>query len=68
MARAGWQDIASQTGQTWQEARHDALDLVPLKRASDPDEIAALVSFLMGAGGRSFTGQAIDPNGGSWMG
>ena len=46
----------------------DALDLVPRKRASEPEEIAALVSFLLGAGGRSFTGQAFDPNGGSWMG
>jgi NAD(P)-dependent dehydrogenase (short-subunit alcohol dehydrogenase family) len=68
MARAGWQDIATQTGQTLEDARREALDLVPLKRASEPDEIAALVSFLMGEGGRSFTGQVFDPNGGAWMG
>ena len=45
-----------------------ALDLVPTRRMSEPDEIAALVAFLLGPGGRSFTGQALDPNGGSWMG
>ncbi len=68
MAAAGWQNIAAQTGQTLAEARRDALDLVPAKRASEPEEIAALISFLMSEGGRSFTGQALDPNGGAWMG
>jgi len=35
---------------------------------SEPQEIAELVAFLLGPGGASFTGQALDPNGGSWMG
>jgi NAD(P)-dependent dehydrogenase (short-subunit alcohol dehydrogenase family) len=68
MARRGWQDIADGAGQTLAEARRGALDLVPLRRASEPEEIAELVAFLLGPGGRSFTGQALDPNGGSWMG
>jgi NAD(P)-dependent dehydrogenase (short-subunit alcohol dehydrogenase family) len=68
MARAGWQNIADATGQTLEQARREALDLVPSGRAAQPEEIAALVAFLLGPGGRSFTGQALDPNGGSWMG
>jgi NAD(P)-dependent dehydrogenase (short-subunit alcohol dehydrogenase family) len=68
MARAGMQAIADGTGQGFEAARAGALDLVPTKRMSAPDEIAALVSFLLGPGGRSFTGQSLDPNGGSWMG
>jgi NAD(P)-dependent dehydrogenase (short-subunit alcohol dehydrogenase family) len=68
MARAGWQNIADANGQTLEQARRDALALVPTGRAAQPEEIAALVAFLLGPGGRSFTGQALDPNGGSWMG
>jgi NAD(P)-dependent dehydrogenase (short-subunit alcohol dehydrogenase family) len=68
MARAGWQNIADANGQTLEEARRDALALVPTGRAAQPEEIAELVAFLLGPGGRSFTGQALDPNGGSWMG
>jgi NAD(P)-dependent dehydrogenase (short-subunit alcohol dehydrogenase family) len=68
MARSGMQAIADQTGDSFEAARRGALDLVPTKRMSEPDEIAALVAFLLGPGGRSFTGQALDPNGGSWMG
>jgi NAD(P)-dependent dehydrogenase (short-subunit alcohol dehydrogenase family) len=68
MARAGWQNIADANGQTLEQARREALELVPSGRAAQPEEIAELVSFLLGPGGRSFTGQALDPNGGSWMG
>lgn len=68
MARVGMQAMADDAGQGFAEARSQALAAVPLGRMSEPDEIAALVAFLLGPGGRSFTGQALDPNGGSWMG
>jgi len=68
MARSGMQAIADETGQTLEQARSDALELVPLKRMSEPSEIAETVAFLLGPAGRSFTGQALDPNCGSWMG
>lgn len=68
MARAGMQAIADDTGQRFEEARAGALDLVPLQRMSEPSEIAETVAFLMGPAGPSFTGQALDPNCGSWMG
>jgi NAD(P)-dependent dehydrogenase (short-subunit alcohol dehydrogenase family) len=68
MARKGMQAIADETGQSLEEARGDAVDLVPLKRMSEPGEIAATVAFLLGPGGASYTGQGLDPNCGSWMG
>jgi NAD(P)-dependent dehydrogenase (short-subunit alcohol dehydrogenase family) len=68
MAKTSWQNIAEGTGTSFEEARAGALADVPLGRAADPEEIAALVSFLLGPGGRFFTGQALDPNGGAWMG
>ena len=68
MARAGMQAIADGTGQPLEQARREALALVPLRRMSEPEEIAETVAFLLGPGGSSFTGQALDPNCGSWMG
>jgi len=68
MARAGMKAIADGTGQSFEEARADAVGLVPLGRMSEPVEIAETVAFLLGPAGASFTGQALDPNCGSWMG
>lgn len=68
MARRGMEDIAAVSGTDFATARADALAAVPLGRLGSPEEIAEVVAFLLGPGGRSFTGQALDPNGGSWMG
>jgi len=68
MARSGMQDIANITGKPFEEAKGRALKQVPLQRMSEPDEIAGIVAFLLSPDARSFTGQAFDPNGGSWMG
>jgi NAD(P)-dependent dehydrogenase (short-subunit alcohol dehydrogenase family) len=68
MARAGIQALADGAGQPFEQARREALALVPLGRMSEPEEIAETVAFLLGPGGSSFTGQALDPNCGSWMG
>lgn len=40
---------------------------IPLGRFGQPDEIAAVATFLAGDGGRYFTGQGIGANGGSVM-
>ncbi len=68
MARSGMQAIADATGQSFEEAKRDALAQVPQQRMGEPDEIAGLVEFLLSPDARGFTGQALDPNGGSWMG
>jgi NAD(P)-dependent dehydrogenase (short-subunit alcohol dehydrogenase family) len=46
----------------------DQKNLVPTGQFSSPGEIAELVAFLFSGVQRSITGQAIDINGGSWMG
>jgi NAD(P)-dependent dehydrogenase (short-subunit alcohol dehydrogenase family) len=68
MARRGMELLGEATGRPFAEAKAAALDEVPLKRMSEPDEIAGLVAFLLSPDARSFTGQSIDPNNGAWMG
>ena len=40
---------------------------VPLGRWAQPEEIAPIVAFLAGAGGKFITGQVVSPNGGKTM-
>jgi NAD(P)-dependent dehydrogenase (short-subunit alcohol dehydrogenase family) len=61
-------EIGEGMGKGYVQAKAELLAGVPLQRISEPDEIAALVEFLCGPGGTSFTGQAFDPNNGAWMG
>ncbi len=61
-------EIADAEGRPYSEVREDLLDQVPLQRISDPDEMAGLVEFLVSPAAVGFTGQAFDPNNGSWMG
>ena len=67
MAREGMRKIAEAIDTTYEEARRGALDLVPLKKISEPDEIAGLVAFLLSPDARSITGATLDQNAGSWM-
>ncbi len=46
----------------------EAMSHVPMGRMSEPDEIAATVAWLLSDDARTVTGQAIDHNGGAWMG
>jgi NAD(P)-dependent dehydrogenase (short-subunit alcohol dehydrogenase family) len=68
MAVDRMEEIAAEQGQAYGEVRREMLEAVPLQRMSEPDEIAALVEFLVSEGGVAFTGQALDPNNGAWMG
>ena len=40
---------------------------IPLGRVGEPEDVAHLVAFLAGEGGRYITGQAIAVDGGRWM-
>ena len=44
------------------------MSAVPLGRMSQPDEIAGTAAWLLSADARGVTGQAVDHNGGAWMG
>jgi NAD(P)-dependent dehydrogenase (short-subunit alcohol dehydrogenase family) len=61
-------EIGEGMGKDYRATKAELLAGVPLQRISEPEEIAALVEFLCGPGGTSFTGQTFDPNNGAWMG
>lgn len=55
-------------GPTREEAHAQAMSYVPMGRMSEPEEIAGTVAWLLSDEARLVTGQAIDHNGGAWMG
>ena len=65
MAQQGLQGIADNIGVSKQEFHDIAMQSVPLKRMSKPQEIADLVAYLLSQS--AITGQAIDINCGSVM-
>jgi NAD(P)-dependent dehydrogenase (short-subunit alcohol dehydrogenase family) len=65
MAQSGLQGIADSIGISKQEFYDMAMQSVPLRRMSNPEEIAALVAYLLSQS--SITGQAIDINCGAVM-
>ena len=68
MAWSGLDGIAAATGGTREDAYREAMRAVPLGRMSQPDDIAGTVAWLLSPDARGVTGQAIDQNGGAWMG
>lgn len=53
---------------TREEAYETAMRAVPLGRMSEPEDVAGTVVWLLSDDARGVTGQAIDHNGGAWMG
>jgi NAD(P)-dependent dehydrogenase (short-subunit alcohol dehydrogenase family) len=55
---------AEQEGLTFEEAARRRAEVIPLKRANDPGDIAAMVVFLASPGARNITGQSYNVDGG----
>lgn len=68
MARQGIEGFAAATGQTFEQAKAGAMAQVPLGQMASPAEVAALVAYALSDEARGLTGQALDLNGGAWMG
>ncbi len=68
MAWEGLDAIAETTGGTRETAYRHAMEAVPLGRMSQPEDIAGTVAWLLSHDARGVTGQALDQNGGAWMG
>jgi NAD(P)-dependent dehydrogenase (short-subunit alcohol dehydrogenase family) len=68
MAWSGLDLLASEIGGTRDDAYREAMKQVPLGRMGQPEEIAGTVAWLLSPDARGVTGQAIDQNGGAWMG
>ncbi|HEY3541989.1 MAG TPA: SDR family NAD(P)-dependent oxidoreductase [Gaiellaceae bacterium] len=67
MAWEGIDLMAEAMGVTRDEAYAQAMSEVPLRRMSEPADIAGTVAWLLSADARGVTGQAIDQNGGAFM-
>ena len=61
-------DGLDEMGPTREEAYAEAMSRVPMGRMSEPEEIAGTVAWLLSTEARMVTGQAVDHNGGAWMG
>jgi NAD(P)-dependent dehydrogenase (short-subunit alcohol dehydrogenase family) len=55
---------AQQDGVSIEEMEQRRASVIPLKRANDPEDIAAMVVFLASAGARNITGQSFNVDGG----
>jgi NAD(P)-dependent dehydrogenase (short-subunit alcohol dehydrogenase family) len=68
MAWEGIDGMAAAMGVTREEAHKVAMSAVPAGRMSKPDHIAGTIAWLISTDATGVTGQAIDINGGAWMG
>jgi NAD(P)-dependent dehydrogenase (short-subunit alcohol dehydrogenase family) len=56
--------IAQKEGVTSEDIERRYVEGVPLKRANEPEDIAAMVVFLASPGSRNITGQSLNVDGG----
>lgn len=68
MARAGLEGMAAGLGVSFEQAHELAMSSVPMGRMGEPEEIAALVAWLLSSDAVGMTGQGLDMNGGAFMG
>jgi NAD(P)-dependent dehydrogenase (short-subunit alcohol dehydrogenase family) len=68
MAARGIREIAEGLKTSYDVARRRAVGAVPLRRMSEPKDVAGVVAWLLSEDARGITGQAIDVNNGAWMG
>jgi ketoreductase len=67
MAKSVMEGLAEKTGRSYEEFRGVALRQVPLNSMIEPEEVAALVRFLVSPEARNITGQAYNICGGQVM-
>ena len=67
MAWQGLDLLGEAIGGTREQAYEQAMSEVPLRRMSQPEDIAGTVAWLLSADSRGVTGQAIDHNGGAYV-
>jgi NAD(P)-dependent dehydrogenase (short-subunit alcohol dehydrogenase family) len=66
MAWQGLDLLGEAIGGTREQAYEQAMTEVPLRRMSEPEDIAGTIAWLLSPDARGVTGQAIDQNGGAF--
>jgi NAD(P)-dependent dehydrogenase (short-subunit alcohol dehydrogenase family) len=64
LSDANLQVRAQNEGVTIEEMGRRRAEVIPLKRANDPEDVAAMVLFLASTGARNITGQSFNVDGG----
>src|SRR5919201_4401880 len=67
MSQASLVQRAEALGVTVEEMERRRLETIPIRRANDPEDIAAMALFLASPGARNITGQAFNVDGGLIM-
>lgn len=67
MARTGLEKMADNGKRSYDAVKAEQMSMVPLRKMSQPEEVAALVNFLISGQQVSITGQALDINNGALM-
>jgi ketoreductase len=67
MAHEGLRAFSENLNISKESAFEQAMNDVPLRKMSEPDEIAQLTSFLISDAQTSITGQTLDINNGAMM-
>jgi NAD(P)-dependent dehydrogenase (short-subunit alcohol dehydrogenase family) len=67
MALEGIEGMAKAMGTTPEKARAIAMEDVPLRRMSAPEDVAGLVAWLLSPDALGVTGQSLDMNNGAFM-
>jgi len=67
MAQEGLQTFSEALNISKEKAFEQAMNDVPLRKMSEPDEIAQFTSFLISDAQSSITGQTLDINNGAMM-
>jgi NAD(P)-dependent dehydrogenase (short-subunit alcohol dehydrogenase family) len=67
MSQASLVQRAQSLGITVEELERRRLEAIPIRRANDPEDIAAMALFLASPGARNITGQAFNVDGGLIM-
>ena len=64
LSRANLEIRAQQAGLSVEEMQQQRVESIPIRRANEPEDIAAMVAFLGSAGARNITGQSFNVDGG----
>ena len=65
--RIWWTPILSAASQPAEQIRAERLSRIPMGKLGRPEEVADVISFLVGPDSRYMTGQAINISGGMVM-